>query len=91
MISKQLKDAIANCGKSPYQISKETGIAQPILSRFLSDDPETHRDIRLEKTADKLAAYFGLKLSSSKSIAGPTDTPTVKWGAAKKKKPNGRR
>lgn len=72
MISKQLKDAIAKCGKTPYQISKDTGIAQPILSRFLSSDPETHRDIRLEKTADKLAAYFGLELGPVKAAAGRT-------------------
>jgi hypothetical protein len=61
MISKQLKDAILNSGKTPYQIAKETGVAQPVLSRFLTDD-ENHRDIRLERTADKLAAYFGLEL-----------------------------
>jgi hypothetical protein len=69
MISKQLKDAILNSGKTPYQISKDTGVAQPILSRFLSDDTDTHRDIRLERTADKLAAYFGLELAATRKPA----------------------
>jgi hypothetical protein len=64
MISKQLKEAILSSGKTPYQISKDTGVAPPILSRFLSTNPDSHRDIRLEKTADKLAAYFGLELAA---------------------------
>ena len=34
-ISDQLRRAIENCGQTRYQISKQTGIAQSILSRFL--------------------------------------------------------
>jgi transcriptional regulator with XRE-family HTH domain len=37
-------------GKTPYLISKETGVSQGILSRFLNDE----RDLKLS-TADKLA------------------------------------
>jgi hypothetical protein len=61
-ISDDLKDAIRNCGKTVLQIARETGIPQPTLSRFISTDPKKHRDIRVERTADKLAAYFGLEL-----------------------------
>ncbi len=60
--SDQLKEAIRESGKTPDLIAKETGIAQTILSRFLSNDPDQHRDIRFESTADKLCAYFGLEL-----------------------------
>ena len=63
-ISEELKDAIRNSGKSALQIARETGIPQPTLSRFISSDPKQHRDIRLERTADKLAAYFGLELAT---------------------------
>jgi hypothetical protein len=60
--SNQLKGAFRESGKTPNLIAKETGVAQSILSRFLSDDPDHDRDIRLESTADKLYAYFGLEL-----------------------------
>jgi hypothetical protein len=63
MISDQLRKAITDSEKTVYQIAKETGIAHPILSRFLSTDSKSHRDIRLERTADKLATYFGLALA----------------------------
>lgn len=62
MLSKQLKAAILASGKSLSEIAAATGVSHPIVSRFLSTDPDAHRDIRLEKTADKLAAYFGLEL-----------------------------
>jgi hypothetical protein len=42
-------------------IAEATGVAQPIPSRFL-DGCENHRDIRLERTADRLAEFFGLEL-----------------------------
>jgi hypothetical protein len=62
MLSDQLKRAIAESGKTAYQIGQETGVPQSVLSRFLSDNPDQHRDIRLEGTADKLASYLGLEL-----------------------------
>lgn len=67
LISEILKNAIRSSGKNLNQIAKESGIARPILHRFL-DDGDFHRDIRLEGTADKLAAYFGLKLVASKKV-----------------------
>lgn len=32
----QLQEAIRNSGKSMYQLSKESGVAGPMLSRFMS-------------------------------------------------------
>jgi DNA transposition AAA+ family ATPase len=64
-ISQQLRDAIKTSGLSLAQLSRDAGVHQPGLSRFLSDDPEQHRDIRMEATADKLAAFFGLELRAA--------------------------
>jgi DNA transposition AAA+ family ATPase len=68
-ISQQLKEAIKASGLSLAQLSREAGVHQPGLSRFLSDDPDQHRDIRMEATADKLCAYFGLALAQNKTKA----------------------
>jgi hypothetical protein len=37
LISDQLREAIARCGKTRYRIHKETGIAESQLSRFVND------------------------------------------------------
>jgi predicted transcriptional regulator len=62
-LSDQLKEAIRESGFSVYQISQRAGVTQSALSRFLSDDPESHRDIRLEATVNKLATFLQLELS----------------------------
>ncbi|MEX0642333.1 MAG: helix-turn-helix transcriptional regulator [Pirellulales bacterium] len=36
-LSDQLRIAVLRCEKTRYQISRETGIAQSILSRFIND------------------------------------------------------
>jgi DNA transposition AAA+ family ATPase len=74
-ISDQLKAHMRQSGTSMGQLAKESGISQPVLSRFLSDDPEGHRDIRLERTADRLAEYLGLQLTPVKA---PPKPPTSK-------------
>ena len=53
----RLRTAIKTSGKTIYRIAQESGVAHPIILRFLSGE----RDIRLE-TAEKLAATLGLKL-----------------------------
>lgn len=63
-ISDQLKAAIRSSGLSLGEISRGTGIATPVLSRFMSGEESSHRDIRLEKTADKLAEYLKLELTA---------------------------
>lgn len=94
-ISEQLKAAVRASGLSHGEIAKAAGIHQPGLSRFLSDDPDQHRDIRLERTADRLAEYLGLSLvgggkaeakpragATKKSAKPPAKTPAK---AARKK------
>jgi hypothetical protein len=59
-LSKTLREAIRNSGKSVYQIAKAANVSQIVISRFLTGE----RDIRME-TADRVAEALGLKLQSS--------------------------
>jgi transcriptional regulator with XRE-family HTH domain len=52
-----LRTAIKSSGKTVYRIAQESGVAHPIILRFLSGE----RDIRLE-TAEKLATALRLEL-----------------------------
>ncbi len=54
-ISDALRTAIKASPKSVYQICKDSGISQIVVSRFLSGE----RDIRLA-TADRLAQALGI-------------------------------
>ncbi len=56
-ISDQLKKAIQDSGKSRYQISKESGVSQPQLSRFMSSE----RDLRLQ-SVDEICKALNLEL-----------------------------
>ena len=58
-ISDALRRAILASPKSVYQISKEAGISQIVISRFVSGE----RDIRLA-TADRLAKALGIEIAS---------------------------
>jgi transcriptional regulator with XRE-family HTH domain len=53
-----LKSAIKTSGKTVYRIAQESGVAHPVILRFMSGE----RDIRLE-TAEKLADTLGLRLT----------------------------
>jgi len=70
-ISNQLKTQIRRSGLSMLQLAKNSGVSQPVLSRFIANPPAQHRDIRLEGTADKLAKYFELELVPSKRSPRP--------------------
>ena len=59
-LSASLKKAMKQSPKSSYQLAKEAGVSQIMISRFLSGE----RDIRLA-TADRLAHALGLKLVTS--------------------------
>jgi hypothetical protein len=61
-LSDQIKAAIEASGFSLNQVAKGAGIKQPSLWRFMAAG-KSHRDIYLEKTADKLAAYFEMRLT----------------------------
>lgn len=92
MISDQLKKAITDSSKTLTEIAAETGLAHPALSRFISKDSKAHRDINLEMTADKLAAYFGLELrpidntAKAKAKVKAPALPAVDWATAEPKK-----
>jgi transcriptional regulator with XRE-family HTH domain len=85
-ISEQLKQAIDQSGLSLNQIAKAAGISHPMLSYFLSSDPDQRRDIRLA-TADKLAAFFKLGLAP---LPKKTKTATARRSAGQKKKSGSR-
>ncbi len=59
--SDQIRQAIENCGKTRYRISKEIGISQPTLSRFMSGE----RGLTM-KALDTLADYLGLNITTKK-------------------------
>ena len=59
-LSASLKKAMKHSAKTSYQLAKEAGVSQIMVSRFLSGK----RDIRLA-TADRLAHVLGLKLVGS--------------------------
>jgi plasmid maintenance system antidote protein VapI len=56
-LAKQLQAAIAATGQSLYSIAQATGVAAPVLQRFVNGE----RGITLD-TAGKLAAYLNLAL-----------------------------
>ncbi|HEX5102312.1 MAG TPA: helix-turn-helix domain-containing protein [Pirellulaceae bacterium] len=56
-LTRQLQAAIAATGQSLYAVAQASGVAAPVLQRFINGE----RGITLE-TAGKLAAYLGLSL-----------------------------
>lgn len=55
--SEQLRQAVLTCGKSRYRISKQTGVTEAQLSRFVNG----HTDVAL-CTIDKLCECIGARL-----------------------------
>ena len=60
-MSEQLRQAINTSQFSRYRISKETGVSQAALSRFMSGE----RSLTLD-TVDVLADFLGLELVSKR-------------------------
>ena len=56
-IAETLRMAIAESGETVAAVSRGTGIAQPVLHRFVHGE----RDLTL-RTAEKLLQYFDLEL-----------------------------
>lgn len=65
-ITDVLRQAILDSGLPLLRIANETGVQRASLSRFVHGTNSLRLDV-----ADKLAVYFGLKLT-------PTDKPTKK-------------
>jgi DNA transposition AAA+ family ATPase len=83
MIIEQIRKHIEKCGKSRYQISKETGIDEAALCRIMQGG-----SCKVE-TADILLKYFGLELKPKKKrgklIAFKFGRKTTKVVIGKKK------
>ena len=56
-LSDQLRQIIADCGMSRYQISKDSGVPEAALSRFVNRKTGLTTD-----TLDRLAPTLGLEL-----------------------------
>ena len=57
-LTEQLRDAIESSGLTLYRIAKDAGIPYAVLHRFATSE----RQVRLDQ-ADKLAAYFSMRLT----------------------------
>ena len=65
-LSEQLKDAIRESGVSVPEIASACGIHRQVIDRFLAGQRGIHLD-----SADRLAAYLGLKLIAGESSGKP--------------------
>ena len=63
-LTKQLRNAIKTSGVTLYRVAKDSGVPYAVVHRFVNEE----RQIRLEM-ADKLAKYFGMKLTEPKRVS----------------------
>ncbi|MCE9590086.1 MAG: helix-turn-helix domain-containing protein [Planctomycetes bacterium] len=63
-LSDQIRRAIDGCGLTRYRISKETGIAEATLTRFMSAE----RGLPM-KTLDRLADFLDLNITTGRPPA----------------------
>jgi plasmid maintenance system antidote protein VapI len=63
-LTAQLRKAIKTSGVSLYRIAKDSGIPWAVVQRFATGE----RQIKLD-TADKLADYFGMRLTAPKRVS----------------------
>jgi plasmid maintenance system antidote protein VapI len=63
-LTNQLLAAIENSGATLYRIAKDSGVHYVVLHRFAHGE----RQIKLD-TADKLAAYFGMRLTKPRRVS----------------------
>ena len=62
-LSDQFRQAIDGCGKSRYKISRETGIDQATLSRFMNGKGGLSMPV-----LDLLGDYLGLNLTTESKL-----------------------
>lgn len=60
-VSEQLRRFVDTCGKTRYQVSKECGVSQSQLSRFMSGKPLSM------PTMDTICKYLELELQRKRS------------------------
>jgi len=61
-LTKQILMMVNQSGMTTNAIAKASGVPQPVLCRFLTGEQQ---NIRLD-TADKLCAFFGVKLTATR-------------------------
>ena len=61
-VSNQVRRAIETCGVSRYRISKETGVSQAVLSRFMSGQASLTLD-----TVDRIAYLLPLTVKVARA------------------------
>ena len=62
-LSDQLRQIIADCGMSRYEISKQSGVPEAALSRFVNGKTGLTTD-----TLDRLAPTLGLELTVKRRL-----------------------
>ena len=75
-LEKQIREAFKNSGMTIYRLAKDSGVSQPVVSRFVNEK----RGITLA-TASKLAEALNLELIQTKKKKVPP-----RASIAKKKK-----
>ncbi|MGD0384394.1 MAG: helix-turn-helix transcriptional regulator [Thermoguttaceae bacterium] len=63
-LTTQLRNAIETSGLSLYRIAKDADIPYAVIHRFANGE----RQIKID-AADKLANYFGMKLTRPKQVS----------------------
>ena len=63
-LTAQLRSAIKNSGVSLYRIAKDSGVSYTVLHRFATGGRQIKAD-----AADKLADYFGMKLTKPRRVS----------------------
>jgi plasmid maintenance system antidote protein VapI len=78
-----LKQTIERSGLTVYKISKETGVSESSLLRFMREETSLRLDM-----ADRLATFFGLRLTLDPKAVPPEPTPEnlARPSLAKRKK-----
>ncbi|MEW6746121.1 MAG: helix-turn-helix transcriptional regulator [Planctomycetota bacterium] len=55
-VTEELREALASCGLSRYEVARQTGLSQAVLSRFARGGELISRNV------DLLCLYLGLRL-----------------------------
>jgi plasmid maintenance system antidote protein VapI len=63
-ITAQLRDAIKTSSATLYRIAKDSGVSYSVVHRFTNEQ----RQIKMD-AADKLADYFGMKLTKPRRVS----------------------
>ena len=71
-LSDQIKAAISNCEVSRYRISKETGVSEATLSRFMVGARALSQN-----ASDAIGLYLGMQIT----VRGPQTTSSTSKGS----------